>query len=383
MKILFVGDIVLGDEKIHLSDELQKLFHSCDICVCNFEAPIANLAIDKPIHKSGPNIYQSKLAIESIKEIGINLVSLANNHILDYGKDALTETINVIKEQNIDTFGAGFSFEEAYKPYITELNGEKIAFIACAQAEFGVFKSENDAVGYAWVNHHRINTIISNTKKEVDFLYIIIHAGLENVAYPLPEWRIRYKELLDAGADCIVGGHPHIIQGYEVYNNKYIFYSVGNFFFRQGEKNLNDKEWNRSIMVISDTDDISSMKIIPCCVKGNFVDIDKSDDIKQVIAYRSSILLNNELYLSEIDKMVEELWNKYYSMYYSVCFYSFDINQFSIKKIIKYVLMRFLRKTNQFRVIDKTMLLHNIQIETHRWVVERYLYNQNKIHNNL
>ena len=383
MRILFMGDIVVKDKGIVLSDEVRKIFDSCDIRVCNLEAPLINL-VDKPIIKAGSNLFQTEQSILSIKNMGITLVSLANNHILDYGSTALSHTIATIQKEGINVIGAGFSFEETYKSHIVEDdNNKKIGFIACSQAEFGVFKCKEDSVGYAWVNHPQMNQIIKKVKHQVDYLYIIVHAGLEDIIYPLPEWRNRYKELIDFGADCIIGGHPHIIQGYEIYNGKYIYYSLGNFFFDSEKRN--DVEWKRSIAVVNDTNDISKMQIVPCVVEEGTVKIDNTIETKLIIQNRSDILLNEKFYLKEIDNIAEELWEKYYRMYYDLCFYSSDINRFSSKKIIKYLIKRAMKEINSSlnkTSIDKTMLLHNIQIETHRWIVERYLYNYNKKQNN-
>lgn len=377
MKILFVGDILVKENRYTLSNEIKELFDECDFRICNVEAPFIQEGADTPIKKAGPAIHQSAHAIELLKESKFNLASLANNHIMDYGSSALTNTLNIFQKANIPTIGAGISFTEAYKPYIHEAGGQKIAFITGSQAEFGVFKTEKDALGYAWINHPHINKLIEQTKKDADLLYVLPHAGLENIPYPLPEWRSRYKEMIDAGADCIIGGHPHIIQGHEIYNNKHIFYSLGNFFFDM--KSTYPDEANRGLIVISNTDNISDFRIIPFIVEENEVKIDTSESRKRILKDRSGILKQDSLYLTEIDKIAEQQWQQIYKDYY-LWYNKMDITKMGLKGILRYILKRISKKEDieNNNIINETLLLHNIQIETHRWIVERYLYNQNK-----
>lgn len=384
MKILFAGDIVIHEpDKFAISERLKELFLGQDICVCNFEAPIANSERDKKTVKAGPSLCQDKESVECLVNTGFNLVSLANNHIMDYGKVGLNNTIDALAKNNIPVIGAGFTFEEAYKPYFFEVDKTKVAFIALGQAEFGVFKHEKIDCGYAWINHPTINNLISETKKKVDFLYIITHAGVEQIIYPLPEWQTRYRELIDCGADCIIGSHPHIVQGYEIYKKKHIFYSIGNFYFHEKKiKEESQREWNRSIITLVDTANPYIVSIIPVSLKNNVIDIEESPDFELDIATRSHLLLDTEKYIVTMNEIAEKLWNKYYRNYYirTIRREKTDINNLSLKQILKYSLKRII---NKFRLgnwkvsptIDNTMLLHNIQIESHRWMVERYLYN--------
>jgi len=390
MKILFAGDIVIYEpDKFAISERLKELFIEQDISVCNFEAPIANSEIDMKILKIGPNICQGTESIECLAQVGFKLVSLANNHIMDYGKNGLKNTFDELAKKNISGVGAGFSFEEAYKPYFFELNDTKVAFIALGQAEFGVFKHEENDSGYAWINHPKINDLIIKTKKQVDFLYIIIHAGVEQIPYPLPEWQMRYRELIDCGADCIIGSHPHIVQGYEVYKNKYIFYSLGNFYFNtEGITKEVEKEWNRSLVTLINTDNPMEISIIPVSVKNNIIDIEESTDFKYDIANRSNLIMDSEKYTKTMNDIAEKLWNSNYKNYYFRALRPDKtyINNLSLKQIIKYSLIRIISKIRlgKWQVspeIDNSMLLHNIQIESHRWIVERYLYNFN-VHEN-
>jgi len=180
---------------------------------------------------------------------GFNLITLANNHMMDYGSRGLIETLQSFR--NSTKLGAG-KWEEAYKPAIVEIEGIKIGFLALTHCEFGTLTDRYDnresvQYGTAWINHPCVDSIIVETKKVVDYLIILPHAGLEGIEQPLPEWRERYKSFIDLGADAVIASHPHIIQGYEEYKSRPIFYSLGNFYFPWTI--MKEEAWQRSICV--------------------------------------------------------------------------------------------------------------------------------------
>ena len=222
--ILIVGDIVNTKNKESFIDsDLQELIKSQDYSVCNFEAPIQNSGLKYP--KAGPSIFQNKETIEILKKAGFDLLLLANNHMYDYGETGLLDTIKLAKAFNLNTVGAGENFKKAYKPLIKEINGLNICFINACEAQFGVLDdiNLNQSSGYAWINHSIIDQLILEYKNKVDKIIICAHAGLENYSIPLIQWKKRYRDLCDLGADCIVASHPHVPQGYEIHNNKPIF----------------------------------------------------------------------------------------------------------------------------------------------------------------
>ena len=165
--------------------------------------------------------------LELIKSSGFNIFNLSNNHIMDFGIHALKETIGFLKDYI--TVGAGTNFEEAYKMQVYEKEEIKIGFLSYSEWGFGALTNA-DEQGYAWINHSKVNSLIRQNKTKVDFLVVQVHAGVEDTDLPLPEWRERYKLLIDHGADLIVGHHPHVPQGWEQYKEKYIYYSLGNFY---------------------------------------------------------------------------------------------------------------------------------------------------------
>jgi poly-gamma-glutamate synthesis protein (capsule biosynthesis protein) len=373
MTFLFTGDIVINSpENFMLSDSLKETIRSHDVRCCNFEAPIADGSA-RPFIKAGPNIRQSGESAEKVLRAGFNLVNLANNHIMDFGTTALQRTKEYFENRRTKTIGAGFNFDEVYASEVfTDGIGKTTAVLALADAEFGVYKSgrfHDNEGGYAWIHHPAVYQIITTLSQTHDILIIFVHAGIEEQVIPLPEWRDTYRKLIDWGADMVIASHPHIVQGYETYRDKKIFYSLGNFYFDCPGKRDN-REWNRSIMVSFDTNDIENARIIPVSLRDGILDIDASNKFEEKIERRSGYIANEEKFLSMADEIAAKLWKDYYKSYYE----KLSFNPDSFYSIVKYMIKRFVLRKNVF---NETMLLHNIQISSHRWVVERYLYNKN------
>ena len=234
MTSLFIcGDVVNCHKSngILCSDEVADLVAGTDYSVCNFEAPIAGFG--RPQTKSGPLITQVPETVEGLKSQGFDLLLLANNHIMDYGSEGMTATMERIRAAGLEFMGAGHDAEAAYAPLIKSMGGLKVGMLNACEAQFGVIDlfERDDPAGYAWINHPRIDTTILTLKKECDFVIVFAHAGLEFEEIPQKEWRVRYRHLCDLGADVVVGSHPHVPQGYEEYGDALIFYSLGNFYF--------------------------------------------------------------------------------------------------------------------------------------------------------
>ncbi|MBY0145115.1 CapA family protein [Neobacillus niacini] len=245
MATIFVcGDIVNYEKNDGLvcSDSLAEIIANADYSICNFEAPIEGFG--NPISKSGPHHFQRKSTIKGLYKQGFDLLCMANNHIMDFGSKGLIATMEESKYIGLDSLGVGVDFNEAYKPLVKRINGIDVGLINASEAQFGVldYFADKNQPGYAWINHSVIDNKIIELKKECDFVIVLSHAGLENYNVPQKEWRHRYKHLCDLGADIVVGSHPHVPQGYEQYNNSFIFYSLGNFYF--DSKNYINKEDN-------------------------------------------------------------------------------------------------------------------------------------------
>lgn len=233
MELIIAGDFYFDQKDTRtaiFSDELIDLFAKSTYNIVDLEAPLTTLDNSHAISKTGPNIkMDGSNAIRLLKQLNVNAVALANNHIMDYGPQALQETINTCKANTIAYVGAGMNSEEVKSPIkINNANGN-IAILNFAENEWS-----SSAVNKPGANPLDIieNTRqIQETKKKHDVVIVIIHGGHEYYSMPSPRMVNQYRFYAEAGASVIVGHHPHCISGYEVHQGVPIFYSLGNFLF--------------------------------------------------------------------------------------------------------------------------------------------------------
>lgn len=252
MRIFFAGDFcsTSSTNPITVSDELKGKISSCDLKVCNFEVPLKpdNVAV-----MPGWYFYQNDDVPSFLKSLGFNIYPLANNHVFDYGDEGYRKTVRAF---NGETFGSG-TYDEAYRVKIVELNGKRVGFLAlCFAARFGVFNdlSNHEGLGCAYVNDLCVNHVILEAKKQVDYLIVLPHDGIEYIDIPMPETIARYRDFIDYGADAVIGTHPHCPQGWETYKGRPIFYSLGNFLFNSKDgydyRATNRPHWYEGLCVI-------------------------------------------------------------------------------------------------------------------------------------
>jgi len=239
ISLAFVGDLLLGEyiqtwltERGYDYPFDQARFHlsSAHITAGNLEMPITKRGTpaDKTyVFKGDP------AALEGLVNSGIDLVSLANNHTLDQGIEGLTDTIEHLDNAGIHHVGAGNDELEAYAPHYIEKNGIKVAYLAASHVlpvvEWKATKYQAGlAEAYAT---ERIIAAIEDAKRNADIVVVLVHWGKERESSPIKSQVTLGHAFIDAGADIVVGSHPHVLQGFEQYNGKWIAYSLGNFVF--------------------------------------------------------------------------------------------------------------------------------------------------------
>ena len=229
--LLFFGDVMLDRQNRVLMDrkgvgfftaKLERLFWGQDLNVVNLEGPITDkpsVSVGQPVEN--PNhfrfTFDPEQAINFLQANRINLVNIGNNHILNFHKDGLEQTEKILTKNNIGYFGDPLGL--AKMSTVKNVGGQKIAFVNYNQ--FAGFSSE------------QVIEIIKNLKTKSDFVIVYPHWGQE---YKLVNNKRQQKlahRFIDAGADLIIGTHPHVVQPIEIYKNKAIFYSLGNFVFDQ------------------------------------------------------------------------------------------------------------------------------------------------------
>jgi poly-gamma-glutamate synthesis protein (capsule biosynthesis protein) len=362
-KLLFVGDITININvsATDLVDEsVQNIISEHDITCCNFEGPIMHYDAKKE-DKVGPNLIQNEEAAAVVENIGFNLISLANNHIMDYGINGLRATINAFSRAI--TVGASISADDVYMPFIKNVNGVKIGFIMVAENGFGCANKQIKS-GYAWMLSEKIIPLIKELRSNTDIVIVNCHAGAEHWEHPLPEVRDLYKNWIDCGADLIIGHHPHIVQGWEKYNKKYIFYSLGNFIFNP----VIGKRYDHTIGVsISIINNIIYPKILyfNCNSIGKLC-IDMDRNFAHQLSELCLQLEDNEQYMKYIDDKVKLDFKTIYQSYFNRVNGLYDN---TIKGIIK----SFIRRIILGQKFSIKWLFHTLSIETHLWVVRRAL----------
>ena len=229
--ILFLGDMMF-DRSVRVkanSIGYENIFGPStttiaqyDLTIANLEGPITSykskLVTDSGKAISGFQFTFDPLVAFAIKKAGIDIVSLANNHTLNFAQDGLNQTRKILTENNLTYFGSP-SNTPAYTATSTCINNICIGMIGWN--EFG------------FVNDELIIDKIKEMRSHVDYLVIYPHWGIEYQITPSKKQTDLAHKWIDAGADVIIGAHPHVVETVEVYKNKYIFYSLGNFIFDQ------------------------------------------------------------------------------------------------------------------------------------------------------
>ena len=251
VNLSFVGDVSLADnfeiipkydergEGIYgiLSEEVVNIMNAADIMVANNEFTISDRG--EPM----PNKYYTFRAntnrVGIYDEMGVDLVTLANNHVYDFGEEAFLDTLDTLTNNDIPYVGAGRNIEEASRPYYFIANGYKIAFVNATRAEKFILTPEaTDTTGGVLRAYDptRFKETIKTAKENSDFVIALIHWGKED-SHELEQVQIDTgKEYIDAGADILIGTHAHTLQGIEFYNNKPIIYNIGDFIFNRESK---------------------------------------------------------------------------------------------------------------------------------------------------
>jgi len=225
--IAFVGDFAFPFNTSALSKiDLIKEIIGVNIVVANLESSICTQ--DK--YRKLINIYSTSLLKQFMITQGIKIVSLANNHVMDYGRKGLQQLIDLLSKSKVNHCGAGMNLSEATKPVEIRIKNSEWAFISYAWPLIESISARNNKAGVAPLEKNLIIQNIQKLKGRKDEICVICHWGYEYEKYPLPAHRRLAHMLIDTGATLIIGHHPHRIQGIEYYKGKMIAYSLGNFF---------------------------------------------------------------------------------------------------------------------------------------------------------
>ncbi len=242
LTVLAVGDVNLGRMlgKRILSGQKDLPFRNvrnevsgADIAFANLESQIS----DQKGQTEGSSNYVftgPPQGADELANAGFDVVATANNHAWDFGERALLETIANLKRVNIQYAGTGETLDAAYAPAIVERNGWRVGFLAVTGVFNSPFETSPARDHVAWADPVLVALKIKELRHQgVDIVLVSYHGGVEYSPDPDEPARSFTRACIDAGADAVIGHHPHIVQGVEWYNGKPIFYSLGNFVFKQ------------------------------------------------------------------------------------------------------------------------------------------------------
>jgi hypothetical protein len=200
-----------------------------DLRIVNCECALTKAR--KPVWKSGAVFKGLPAHAAGLAAVPFEVACLANNHVLDYGLDGLKETLRVLRRNGVRTVGAGLSFREAAAPLRLTASGQRVTVVNFSEGED--LTASTGGPGVCGWEIERLAGEVRRAKARGDFVIAIGHAGLEYVPVPPPYVVSAFRALADAGADCVVGHHPHVPQGLETRRGRLIAYSLGNFVFFQ------------------------------------------------------------------------------------------------------------------------------------------------------
>ena len=367
MKIIISADLVptqsnkdlfdCGNIKEIFGDELCEKLVEADARIFNLEVPLYDG--DSKIKKSGPSLKAPTSTMVGIKALDPTLVSIANNHILDCGKDGLDSTIELLKENNIAYIGAGQNLSCAKKPYIIEKDGKKIGVYSCAEHEFSI-AAEESAGANPFDPLYSLDEI-AELKAQTDFVIVLFHGGRELYRYPTPMQQKRCRRMIEKGADFVICQHSHCVGCEEKYLGGTIVYGQGNFIFDY----RNDTEWQTGLLTVIDIEDNNCSKIsyVPVQKQGNKVRIAASDEIIDGFIARSEQIKDKNFVVSAFENEVQKNIGWPLSVLlgkFSSSFIYKALNKISIKISKKYLSYKFYNEKNALSVINQ------INCESHR-----------------
>lgn len=309
MSIVIAGDFSLQGRlaKCHDKDVLRYVMGGAICCkatdysIVNFESPITSNS--KKLLKDGPTLKNPVESLSVLRDLGFNVVTLANNHLKDYGCQGVLDTLHSCRENGLFTVGAGENQLEARKPLVLKKDGLSVGILNVCEHESSI--ATDSSAGAAPLELGNLFYDLKELRKEVDKVMVIIHGGCEHYQLPTPRMKRDYHLIVDFGADIIVNHHQHCYSGYEIYNGKPIFYGLGNFFFDNPRKR-HDK-WNEGLLLKLDVskDDIH-YELIPYnqCDNDPVIKIREYDDVKAEIEELSSIIADDKQLNERFDQLV-------------------------------------------------------------------------------
>lgn len=355
-KLLFSGDFCPNNYilKKDFYKDLVPLVNEHDLHISNLECPITESK--SKIMKTGPSLKTNNETIGHLLAIKVRIACMANNHIFDYGKEGVYDTIKLCQQHNI--IPIGIKDDNIFPFHSIEINHEIISFVNFCEHEFSVRKTNGlTASGFSYEESFHI---IQKLKKFSDSIVAVYHGGNEYYEYPSPGLKKRMQYLADIGCDIIVVHHSHIISGYELYKGKPIFYGIGNFYFPlQNEPD----SWYTGMILSIDTQSLQNPNLYFVKQSMDF------NSISLLKGKKHEEEMNKVLRISEIisnSSLLENKWTNFVNKNkVSIIKNLLNLGKFK-RLLLKIGLITFKDKYTEHNLIS---LLNLVRCESHREIL--------------
>ena len=294
--LLFAGDVLIQAEAEKrydaegitgiVSEEILAAMTGADIMMVNNEFQFSTRG--EPMEDKQYTFQTEPKYVQVLLDLGVDIVSLANNHTLDFGKEALVDTMKTLDDAGILHAGAGETKERAEELQIIEVNGKKFGFLAATR----VIPVSQWNIDYGqpglFATYDPTNLVgrIEEAKEQCDFLSVYVHWGIERVEYPKAYERVLATKYFEAGADIVIGSHPHVLQGMEFIDGKPVFYSLGNYIFR------NTIAKTMLVEVTVKADGAVSYRLLPAFAEGGKTQLSTDEKAQSLYNYLTRISAN-------------------------------------------------------------------------------------------
>ena len=283
--LMFAGDVNLSNlvkKDYKLPFAKMDEYRAADLSIVNLENPLTRSTLNNTNQQQKSTVNPSY--VKALTSGGVDIVNLANDHTLGYEQKGLLETIETLKDAGIHSLGAGKTKKEARRPKIIEVKGQKIAYLNYYDTDI---QPTARSVNVNSRNKDRIFSDIQILRKQVDWIIVNYHWGVELSEYP-GDWQIDMARMtIDQGADLVVGHHPKVLQGAEIYQGRPIVYSLGNFIF--GDTSKKESDYETAVLKVSLKPGKMKVELLPVVVSKYQPQIVKGEKGKEILKHIAQI----------------------------------------------------------------------------------------------
>ncbi len=266
--LAFAGDVMFSEQYLAAydrngiqalaSEQMLAEMRDADLFMLNEEFPFSLRG--EPMEDKQYTFRTDPKYVSILQDLGTDLVTVANNHALDFGQDAFCDTLDTLKQAGITCVGGGYHIAEASAPAVCTVNGQTFAIFAATRVSpsYDWYATDSQPGMFQTYDPTKLNAAIAEAEETYDHTIVFVHWGIEHVEYPEDYQRALAKGYIDAGADLIIGCHPHILQGFEYYRDVPVIYSLGNYLFGNRDGNT------LLLKAVFHADGALDIRLVPC-----------------------------------------------------------------------------------------------------------------------